>query len=145
MNNEIIFILTEQQVKKLANTKQENNNPVIVLSEEQLDYVLSESFHPKSSMVLMVKGYLDKNFNHSYIDDMDTNGYPQRIPVVVWVNSNGDSLKTLSTDDLLSMLDDKFNSLIKDDDDRRRFLKQVIKDWFRKKITHDGLLSVNIV
>ena len=139
------FILTEKQAKAVANIMLNINKPVIVLSDKQVDCMLSESFHPKSSMVIMVKEYLDKNFKQSYIDDMDTNGYPQRIPVVVWVNSNGDSLKTLSTDDLLSMLDDKFNSLIKDDDDRRRFLKQIIKDWFSKRITHDGLLSVNVV
>lgn len=145
MEKEVTFILTEQQAKALENIKQGNNNPVIVFSEEQLEYMLSESFHPKSSMVLMVKDYLDRNFKQSYIDDMDTNGYPQRIPVVVWINGNGDPLKTLSVDDMFSMLDDKFNNLIKDDDDRRRFLKQIIKDWFSKKITHDGLLSVNEV
>ena len=42
------------------------------------------------------------------------------------------------------MLDDKFNSMVKDEKDSRKFLKQIIRDWFDNKISKQGLLSVNI-
>ena len=45
----------------------------------------------------------------------------------------------------LLMLDDKFNSMVKDEKDRREFLKQIIRDWFDNKISKQGLLSVNLI
>ena len=54
-------------------------------------------------------------------------------------------LKTMSMRELLLMLDDKFNSMVKDEKDRREFLKQIIRDWFDNKISKQGLLSVNLI
>ena len=107
--------------------------------------LLSESFAPSREKTLLVKDYLDKNFTKKELDDIDSNGYPTTVKVVYMVNSSGMPLKTLSIGELLSLLDDKFHKIITDDSDRKKFLKQVIKDWYIKKISKDGILSVNYI
>jgi hypothetical protein len=52
-------------------------------------------------------------------------------------------LKTLRMKELLMLLDDKFNNMVSDDKDRKKFLKQVITDWYLNKIKNNGILSVN--
>lgn len=93
----------------------------------------------------MVKHFLDNSFARQLQDDIDENGYPTKKCVVTMLSTDKQPLKTMSMRELLLMLDDKFNSLVKDDKDRRRFLKQVIRDWFNNKITKQGLLSVNLI
>ncbi len=105
-------------------------------------YFLSESFIPKADLVLKIKNYLDKNFARQYTDDVE-DGYPKKIYTVNMLSNNGQPLKTLEMPEFLMLLDDKFHEIIKNDTDRKSFLKQVIKDWFFKRISTEGILSQN--
>ena len=115
------------------------------LNEEVVGDILQESFFPMSDMVLMVKKFLDKGFTRDLQDDIDSNGYPKKKCVVSMLSTDKQPLKTMSMRELLLMLDDKFNSMVSDESDRRKFLKQIIRDWFDNKISKQGLLSVNLI
>lgn len=116
-----------------------------LLNEDIVGDILQESFCPLSDMVLMVKKFLDNGFTRQLQDDIDSNGYPKKKCVVMMLSTDKQPLKTMSMRELLLMLDDKFNSMVKDEKDRRSFLKQIIRDWFDNKISKQGLLSVNII
>lgn len=105
--------------------------------------MLTESFFPKSACVIKVKEYLDSNFKKNYADDIGSNGYPIKVKSVTMISSNNQPLKSMSMKELLSLLDGKFQTLIHDKSDRKKFLKQIIIDWFDGKITKEGVLSVN--
>ena len=107
-----------------------------------IDYYLSESFIPKADLVLKIKSYLDKNFAKQLMDDVE-GGYPKKVCTVNMLSIDKQPLKTLQMSELLLLLDDKFNNMIKNKEDRRKFLKQVIKDWYQNNITHDGILTKN--
>lgn len=115
------------------------------LNEDIVSNILQESFYPVSDMVLKVKHFLDNSFTRQLQDDIDSNGYPKKKCVVTMLSTDRQPLKTMSMRELLLMLDDKFNSMVKDEADRRKFLKQIIRDWFENKITKQGLLSVNLI
>ena len=115
------------------------------LNEEVVGDILQESFFPMSDMVLTIKKFLDKGFTRDLQDDIDSNGYPKKKCVVSMLSTDKQPLKTMSMRELLLMLDDKFNSMVSDESDRRKFLKQVIRDWFDNKISKQGLLSVNLI
>jgi hypothetical protein len=116
-----------------------------ILNEDIIGNILQESFYPSSDMVLLVKRFLDRNFARQLQDDIDSNGYPKKKCVVTMLSTDGQPLKTMSMRELLLMLDDKFNSMVKDETDRRNFLKQIIRDWFDNKISKQGILSVNLI
>lgn len=106
--------------------------------------ILTESFSPSAEKVLLVKDYIDKNFAKVEIDDIDENGYPTKDKMVNML-SGGQPLKTMTLGDFLLMLDDKFHSIITDDNDRKKFIKQIIKDWYTGKLAKNGVLSVNFI
>ena len=115
-----------------------------ILNEDIVGDVLQESFFPIADKVMVVKKFLDKSFMRQLQDDIDANGYPKKKCVGMLLSRDKNPLKTMSMRELLLMLDDKFNSMVKDEKDRRKFLKQIIRDWFDNKISKQGLLSVNI-
>lgn len=106
--------------------------------------ILTESFSPSAEKVLLVKDYIDKNFAKVEIDDIDENGYPTKDKMVNML-SGGQPLKTMTLGDFLLILDDKFHSIITDDNDRKKFIKQIIKDWYTGKLAKNGVLSVNFI
>lgn len=108
-----------------------------------INSILAEAFSPSSEKVLIVKDYLDKNFTKDSMDDIDENGYPKKITTAVMMSGDGQPLKTVLPKELLLLLDDKFSKIISDDSDRKKFLKQVITDWFSGNISSSGILSVN--
>lgn len=116
-----------------------------MLNEDLVGEMLQESFYPMSNMVLAIKKFLDDGFERQLQDDIDINGYPKKKCVVTMLSTDRQPLKTMSMRELLLMLDDKFNGFIKDEKDRRSLLKQIIRDWFDKKISKQGLLSVNYI
>ena len=109
--------------------------------KEMFDSILESVFYPRADQVIEVEEFLDNNFRPKKLLTLDTNGYPDFDNVVVMVKQ-GIELKTLTPKELLRMLDDKFHHRIKDDEDRKKFLKQVIRDWYNGKIKN-GILSVN--
>ena len=123
-------------------------NKEIIVNEGALDsavkILLSESFVPAYTQTLRVKEYLDNNFVRVTLDDVDENGYPKKTPAVQLM-SNGQPLKSMLMPELLLHLADKFQSMIKNETDLKKFLEQVIRDWFMKRIGKNGLLSVNSI
>lgn len=119
----------------------------IIISEEKeqslISDILQEAFFPVADKVLLIKDYLDGNFAKQELDTLDDNGYPAKEKTVVWLSREKQPLKTLTMKELLSLLDDRFNRMISDDLDRKKFLKQVIRDWYGGKIGKNGILSVN--
>lgn len=119
----------------------------IIISEEKeqslISDILQEAFFPVADKVLLIKDYLDGNFAKQELDTLDDNGYPTKEKTVVWLSREKQPLKTLTMKELLSLLDDRFNRMISDDLDRKKFLKQVIRDWYGGKIGKNGILSVN--
>ena len=106
--------------------------------------ILQESFYPTGEKVLAIKKYLDQNFQRIQTDDIDEKGYPKKVNCVMLMSGN-QQLKPMTMNELLVMLDDKFIQMISNKDDRRKFLKQVIQDWYLNKIDRNGVLSVNFV
>lgn len=123
----------------MGNIKINENSEKAILS-----YFLSESFIPKADLVLKIKDYLDKNFARQTLDDVE-NGYPKKIYAVNMLSVDKQPLKTLQLSEFLLLLDDKFHSIIKDSSDRKKFLKQVIQDWFNDAISKEGILSKNSI
>ena len=113
--------------------------------EEIIKTILLETFCPSSEKVVAVKEYLDKNFKKSEIDDFDENGYPIKVKCAYMINNNGQPIKTVLPKELLMILDDKFSKIISDKADKRKFLKQIIIDWFDNAISKEGILSVNMI
>ena len=102
---------------------------------ELIGRIFESVFYPNVQQVLDVEEYLNKNFRPKKI--LTTNnitGHSKFKNVVVQVVS-GVELDTLDGEELLRLLDDKFN-------DRKKFLRQVIDDWYTGKIKN-GILSVN--
>lgn len=121
----------------------------IVINENKerdiVSSILQEAFYPSVEKVLLVKDYLDKNFTRSDMDDIDETGYPTKVKTVLMLSSNGQPLRQMDMRELLMVLDDRFNGMISDEADRKKFLKQVIMDWYGDKIGQNGLLSVNVL
>lgn len=128
-------------------SKKKRGGKTIIISEEKeqelISEILTESFIPSAEKVLVIKKYIDDNFAKQELDSLDDNGYPIKEKTVVLLSKDKQGLKTLNMKEFLRMLDDKFNYMIKDDSDRKKFLKQVIKDWYYNKIQKNGILSVN--
>lgn len=114
------------------------------VEHEIVSDILSKAFYPDHKIVMEIKAYLDDNFIKKEMDDIDANGYPRKSHSVA-LTSNGQELKVMQLDELLTMLEDKFHEKIKDDMFRKKFLKQVIIDWWNKKIDRNGVLSVNYI
>lgn len=118
----------------------------IIINETEenvlMEYLISESFIPRPELVLRIKSYIDKSFRPQLLDDVDGNGYPKKVYSVAMLSGN-QVVKTLPLSEFLLLLDDKFQKMIKDNDDRKKFLKQVITDWLNKSISKEGLLTKN--
>jgi len=110
--------------------------------ERLLGKIFESAFYPKAEQVVEVEKFLDDNFKRKEIVTVNPeNGYPKIKGVTVMVK-NGVELGEFDGPKLVRLLDDKFHDRIKDDDDRKRFLRQVADDWYKKKIKF-GILSVN--
>jgi len=119
---------------------------IVILSEESAKCVrrgvLNESFHPLRAQVLKVKRYLDSMFVRDKQYDIDADGMPVKKATAVMM-SDGQALKAMNGEELLSLLDDHFGDIIKNDSDRRKFLKAVINYWYTGDISKEGMLPVN--
>lgn len=104
--------------------------------------ILESVFIPKATQVIEVEDYLNDTFQPKLLDTLDDNGYPSKQDAFVMVTKEKQPLKTFDEDELLTLLDDKFHGRIKNDEDRKKFLKQVVDDWKNGKIKN-GILSVN--
>ncbi len=112
--------------------------------QEIIKEILSEALCPSAEKVRLVKDFIDRNFAKTQINDIDENGYPTKNKMVNMI-SNGQPIKAMTLAEFLLMLDDKFHNMISDDIDRKKFLKQIIKDWYQGKLAKNGILSVNFI
>lgn len=110
---------------------------------ELIGNIFESVFTPNIEQVIEIQEFLDKNFKPKKIPTINTDGYSDLERDFV-MYEDGVELQTLKPKELLRMLDDKFHKRITNDNDRKRFLKQVIRDWYNGKIKN-GLLSVNKV
>lgn len=125
-------------MKKTIYIKEDTRNDL-------MSNLLTEALSPDREKVLIVKKYLDDNFARVETDDIDSNGYPVKVKSVNMLSADKQPLKPMQVSELLLLLDDKFIKMIKDDADRKAFLKQVITDWYNGNIDKNGILSVNFL
>lgn|SRR5574344_772199 len=91
--------------------------------------------------VLTVKKYLDKNFVRTSSSVIGNDGQLGKDETVAWVDDKGKVLKILSDKEVFYMLQEKYKNILSNKDERDKFLKQIIKDWYAKKITKNGTLT----
>ena len=114
-----------------------NNNQENILKHQ----VIKEMYGGLSDKVGVVKDYLDKNFARATSTVMDKNGRPQISGVVVWLDDYKQAVKTLTDVQLFYIIQDEFKNIISDKEARDNFLKQIIKDWYNKKISKNNTLT----
>jgi hypothetical protein len=117
----------------------------IILTESQekqlIKYIIMEKTYPiNPDKVLQVKEYLDKKFKRGNLEEFVSNGLPSNTPVVGMLLNNK-VVKNLTASQLLDILEDEFRGMFNDKVQTRHFLKQVMVDWYYKRISKEGLLS----
>lgn len=109
-----------------------------ILSENGLELIkgkiLKESYSDK---IDLVKRFLDKNFMRA-----STQKDGKNVGIFVKLNGNIPTDESLWKQDVLDILDDEFNNIISDKKERDGFLSQLVDDWYNKKITKYGSLSM---
>jgi hypothetical protein len=116
----------------------------ITESQEQilLEHLICEqTFTIDPKKVLLVKRFLDKNFKKGKLSKFNDDGFPSNEPVVGLLN-NGEVVKNLNARQLFDLLEDEFKLLFDNKIQRSKFLSKVIQDWYKNKISKEGLLSV---
>lgn len=93
--------------------------------------------------VMIVKKFLDGGFKRGNYETIGSNGLPNSVKIVAMMNSNGEVLKNMYMEQLQDLLIDHFKGMFSDHLERELFMKQVLSDWFDKKIGTFGTLSVN--
>lgn len=117
----------------------------IIVSEEKervlIEAMLNEKFGGLGDAVKTVAEYLDKHFSRATSTIIGADGKPEVQQVVAWLDDYKQVIKTLTDVQLFYILQEEFKSIIADKDERDKFLKQVIKDWYNKKITANNSLT----
>lgn len=134
-----------------------SNKKVVMINKEQLseikDYdmgavsfenMLSEAFAPNAQQVVIIKKYLDSNFRRTFIDDIDEFAKPIKRPAITRLIM-GQEVETIEGSELVDILAEKFPNMIGNKEDAKKFMTQIVKDWFDKKISDNGILSVNFL
>lgn len=96
--------------------------------QEQFDYW---------SKRLVVKKFLDDNFQRATMDKMDDNGQPSKYEVVVMLTKDKKPVKTMTDKQLFYYIQAKFKNILPEEE-RDEFLKDAIKKWYHKKISKTG-------
>ena len=94
--------------------------------------------------VLIVKQFLDNNFQREALDGIGQDGLPGQT-MIVGMMSNGTKLKDMYMEDVIDLLIEKFKNMFLNHDERSRFINQVFNDWYNNKISAYGGLSKNYV
>ena len=127
----------------------------VILNEEQLGAVLKtmasdvlgdEKRYPVNpQQVLIVKDFLDNTFEKGLMDNLDNSGMPCQTQIVIMKGPSGQEIKKMFKEDLEDLLNEKYKNMFKSDNQREKFIKQLVSDWFDEKISTYGLLSKNYV
>lgn len=118
----------------------------IILTESQehllVEHLICEKRYPvETDKVLHVKNFLDKNFERGKISKIGENGFPLDEPIV-GVKYNNKVVQNKTGNQLLDILKDEYRGLYEDKIRLEKFLARVMIDWYYKRITKEGLLSV---
>lgn len=121
----------------------------IIITEEQEKILISTLVYENTSYpvepdkVLLVSNFLDKNFKRASMSSMNDNGEPTNTPIVGMMDNNGNVVKNMTDKQLFDYMQEKFKNIYVNNIQRNKFLAQVIKDWYNKKISREGMLSTN--
>ena len=130
-------IITEEQETILANKLNEE------ILQMPVDKKMNKPYCINPDKVILVKNFLDKNFQKGNLENIGANGLPQKVRIAAMMSSTGEVLRNLLDSELEDLLIDKFKNMFLDTNERGLFMKQVVDDWFNNKISPIGLLSVN--
>lgn len=118
--------------------------------DSDVDFIITEPYHLRESSnfvepqkVLVVKKFLDDNFVRAAVPTIGNDGYSKTLLIVGMKGTDGNVIRNMYAQQLFDLLQDKFKNIYLDKQKRDIFLKRIMKDWYDKKITKDGLLSVN--
>lgn len=98
-----------------------------------------------TSKVLIVKKYLDDNFQREVMNGVGPDGLPGQTQIIAMMALNGEKISDMFFEDVEDALIEKFKNMFLNQDERSKFIKQVIRDWYDNKISTYGLLSKNYV
>ena len=121
----------------------------IIITEEQEKILVSTLLYENTSYpvepdkVLLVSNFLDKHFKRANMSSMNDNGEPTNTPIVGMMDNNGNVIKNMTDKQLFDYMQEKFKNIYVNNIQRNKFLAQVIKDWYNKKISREGMLSTN--
>ena len=130
-------IITEQQEKELVKKLNEDAYQMPV------DKKMNKPYTINPDKVLVVKKFLDDNFQKGNAEFIGNNGRVNKVRIISMPDSNGESLRDLTADNLVDLLIDRFKNMFLDHNERSLFMKQVVKDWMDDKITVNGILTTN--
>lgn len=95
--------------------------------------MINESYSDK---IRIVKGFLDNNFMRAQELKNGDDGLKKNISIFVQLDPNHMPTDSkLYREDVLDILDHNFSSIVKDDEARRKFLLNIINDWYSNKIS----------
>lgn len=100
--------------------------------------IIRESYGDK---IALVQKFLDRNFMRASYAETNDDGTIKNVGIFIKLNNNLPTDSSLMFDDVFDMVQDKFVNILTDKKERDGFLKQIIKDWYDKKISKNGSLS----
>ena len=115
----------------------------IVLNETQEKIIISKIINENkyytvdTNKVLVIKNFLDKNFKRASMTEFNEDGELNNTPMVGLMDDNGNVIKNMSDRQLFDYLQNKFHNIYGNNIQRDKFIAQVIKDWYYKKITEE--------
>lgn len=124
----------------------------VIIREDQKDMLISKlsegcgmcrQYPVNPEKVLIVKKFLDSNFSKADLEGIGNDGLPSTSHIVIMCGPSGTPLKNMFMDELQDLLSEKFKNMFSDEDEKMKFLGQVMKDWYDNKIGLYGSLSVN--
>jgi len=118
----------------------------IIIKESQENKIkesaVNEIYGGLGDKVKAVKDYLDNHFSRANATVMGKDGRPEIKQVVAWLDDYKQIIKTLTDVQLFYVIQDQFKNILSDKEERDKFIKQVIKDWYNHKISKNNSLSV---
>ena len=130
-------IISEQQEKELIKKLNEE------VYQMPVDKKMNKPYTINPDKVLVVKKFLDGNFQKGNAEFIGNNGRLVKVRMIGIPDSSGESLRDLTPDNLVDLLIDRFKNMFLDQKERELFMKQVVNDWINDKITVNGILTVN--
>ena len=116
----------------------------IYITESQLNRLMCEGTYPvEPEKVKIVNEFLDSNFIRAGLPIIGEDGYPSTTPIVALKGTDGNPVRNMTDKQAFELLKDKFGKIYSEKDRVNKFLAQILKDWYYKKISKQGLLSVN--